>query len=79
MTIIHKILNQLPAVGRPQRTFFVLLCSTILARRGRVNCRHLSRDGDDAERPIARQFRGAFDWPDFHQRVMTTALSHRRK
>jgi hypothetical protein len=77
MTIVNDILKQMPAVGRPQRKFLVLVFSTILARRGRVNFRHLSRYGDDSERTIARQFRRAFDWPEFHQRVMTTALPPR--
>jgi hypothetical protein len=74
MTIVNDILKQMPAVGRPQRKFLVLLFSTILALRGRVNFRNLSRYGDYSERTIARQFRRAFDWSDFHQRVMTTAL-----
>ena len=74
MTIVNDILKQMPAVGRPQRKFLVLLFSTILALRGRVNFRHLSRYWDYSERTIARQFRRSFDWPDFHQRVMTTAL-----
>src|SRR5207249_5258634 len=29
------------------------------------------------ERTIARQFREPFDWPDFHQRVLMTALDPR--
>src|SRR5215475_2083365 len=74
MSIVNKILKQMPAVGRPQRKFLVLLFSTILALRGRVNFRNLSRYCDYSERTIARQFRRAFDWPDFHQRVITTAL-----
>jgi DDE superfamily endonuclease len=74
MTIVNNILKQMPAVGQPQRKFIVMLFSTILALRGRVNVRHLSLDGDDAERAIARQFRRSFDWPDVHQRVLTTAL-----
>jgi hypothetical protein len=74
MTIVNDILKQMPAVGRPQRKFLVLLFSTILALRGRVNFRNLSRYCDYSERTIARQFRRAFDWSDFHQRVMTTAL-----
>jgi hypothetical protein len=52
----------------------VMLFSTILALRGRVNFRNLSRYCDYSERTIARQFRRSFDWPDFHQRVITTAL-----
>jgi hypothetical protein len=77
MTVVNDTLKQMPAVGRPQRKFLVLVFSTILALRGRVNFRHLSRYGDCSERTIARQFRRAFDWPEFHQRVMTTALPPR--
>jgi hypothetical protein len=74
MSIVNNILKQMPAVGQPQRKFLVLLFSTILALRGRVNVRNLSRYCDYSERTIARQFRRSFDWPDFHQRVITTAL-----
>jgi hypothetical protein len=74
MTIVNNILKQMPAVGQPQRTFLVMLFSTILALRGRVNFRNLSRYCDYSERTIARQFRRSFDGPDFHQRVITTAL-----
>jgi hypothetical protein len=74
MTIVNNILKQMPAVGQPQRKFLVMLFSTILALRGRVNFRNLSRYCDYSERTIARQFRRSFDWPDFHQRVITTAL-----
>jgi hypothetical protein len=45
--------------------------------RGRVNFRNLSRYCDYSERTIARQFRAPFDWPDFHQRVLMTALDPR--
>jgi DDE superfamily endonuclease len=79
MTIVHNILKQMPAVGQPQRTFLVMLFSTILALRGRVNVRHLSRYCDYSERTIARQFRRAFDWPDLHPRVITTALDPQAK
>ena len=74
MPIVNDLLQQMPAVGRPQRKGLVRLFRTILARRGRGNVRHLSRYGDDSERPIARQGRRSVDWPAFHQRVITTAL-----
>jgi hypothetical protein len=74
MTIVSNILKQMPAVGQPQRKCLVMLFSTILVLRGRVNFRHLRRYCDDAERTIARQFRRSFDWPDLHPRVITTAL-----
>src|SRR5215813_10430438 len=74
MTIVSDILQQMPAVRQPQRKFLAVLFATILALRGRVTCRNLSRYCKYSERTLARQFRTTFDWPDFHQRVMTAAL-----
>src|SRR5262245_47429087 len=77
MTIVNDILKQMPAVSKPQAKFLVILFTTILALRGRVNFRNLSRYCDYCERTIARQFRRTFDWPDFHQRLITVALDPR--
>jgi DDE superfamily endonuclease len=77
VTIVKEILPQMPAVGKPQAQFLETLFATIVALRGRVNFRNLSRYCDDCERSIARQFRRCFDWPDFHQRVITVALDPR--
>jgi DDE superfamily endonuclease len=77
MTIVTDILQQMPAVRHPQRKFLAVLFTTILALRGRVTGRNLSRYSDYSERTIARQFRATFDWPEFPQRVMTTALDPR--
>src|SRR5215510_2710255 len=74
MTIVTDILQQMPAVRQPQRKFLVVLFATILALRGRVTGRNLSRYCDYSERTIARQFRETFDWSEFHQRVMTAVL-----
>jgi hypothetical protein len=75
MTIVSDILNQMPALGQPQRKFLETLFATILALRGRVNGRNLSRYCDYSERTIARQFRRSFDWAEFHQQTLTLALS----
>jgi DDE superfamily endonuclease len=77
MTMVHDILQQMPGLGQPQRKFLATLFVTILVRRGRVNFRNLSRYCDYSARTIARQFREPFDWPDFHQRVLLTALDPR--
>jgi hypothetical protein len=77
MTMVNDILKQMPGLGLPQRKFLATWFVTLLVRRGRVNFRHLSRDCDDAERTIARQFREPFDWPAFHQHVLMTALDPR--
>ena len=73
--MVKNILRQMPGLGQPQRKFLATLFVTILVLRGRVNFRNLSRYCDYAERTIARQFRAPFDWPDFHQRVLMTALA----
>ena len=78
MTIVTDILKQMPAVSQPQRKFLAVLFATILALRGRVTGRNLSRYCEYSERTIARQFRASFDWPDFHQRVMTGRLIRAR-
>src|SRR5712692_3424526 len=77
MTMVNDILKPMPALGQPQRKFLATLFFTILVLRGRVNCRNLRRYCDYAERTIARQFREPFDWPDFPQRVLMTALDPR--
>jgi hypothetical protein len=77
MTIVSDILPQMPAVRQPQRKFLAVLFATILALRGRVTGRNLSRYCDYSERTIARQFRTTVDWPDFHPRVMTAGLDLR--
>jgi hypothetical protein len=61
MTIVTDILKQMPAVRQPQRKFLVAVFTTILALRGRVTSRNLSRYCDYSERTIARQFRATFD------------------
>jgi hypothetical protein len=77
MTIVNDILKQMPGLSQPQRQFLATLVVTILVLRGRVNFRNLSRYCDYSERTIARQFRAPFDWPDFHQHVLMTALAPR--
>jgi DDE superfamily endonuclease len=73
--MVKNILRQMPGLGQPQRKFLATLFVTILVLRGRVTFRNLGRYCDYSERTIARQFRAPFDWPDFHQRVLMTALA----
>ena len=64
MTIVKPILKQLPAVRQPQAQFLAILFSTILALRGYVTLRNLSRYCDYSERTLARQFRApSTGWP----------------
>jgi hypothetical protein len=70
MTIVKDILKHMPGLAKPQAKFLTLLFATILARRGRMNFRNLSRYCDYSERTIARQFRRNFAWPQFNQNVI---------
>ena len=49
MTMVKEILQQMPAVSKPQARFLGILFATILALRGRVNFRNLSRYCDYCE------------------------------
>lgn len=72
MTIVKTILAQMPALRQPQAKFLDTLFATILALRGHVNFRNLSRYCDYSERTIQRQFRASFDWAQFHHLTLQT-------
>jgi hypothetical protein len=74
MTIVNQILNHLPGVAKLQAKFLSTLFATILALRGHVNFRNLSRYCDYSERTIARQFRKPFDWPQLNHQVMAKVI-----
>ncbi|MGH8848295.1 MAG: transposase [Polaromonas sp.] len=74
MTIVTATLNQLPSLAKPQRKFVAALLATILALRGRVNYRNLSRYGDYSERTYSRQFQRPFPWLEYHAKTIQSAL-----
>lgn len=74
MTIVNQILMQMPGLAKPQAKFIELLIVTILALRGRVNYRNLSRYCLYSERTLARQFRRQFDWPMFNHLAINSVL-----
>jgi hypothetical protein len=74
VTIVKDILEHIPGLAKPQAKFLETLIATILALRGRVNYRNLSRYCDYSERTLARQFQRQFDWPIFNHLAMKSAL-----
>jgi hypothetical protein len=74
VTIVNQILMQMPGLANPQAKFIEVLISTILALRGRVNYRNLSRYCHYSERTLARQFQRQFDWPRFNLLAMRNVL-----
>src|SRR5215471_7709051 len=74
MTIVDSILKQMPTLAKPQVKFMTALFATILALRGHVNFRNLSRYSFYCERSFARHFRRHFDWPTFNHLLIEQAL-----
>ena len=70
MTIVTHILEQMPAINKPQRKFLPTLFATLLAVRGRVNFRNLARYSTYSQRTHQRQFQQPFDFPSFNRRAI---------
>ena len=75
MTIVNQILKQMPGLAKPQAKFIDVLFASILALRGRVNYRNLSRYSYYSERSISRHFHRRFDWPMFNHLAIKTATN----
>jgi len=73
MDLAEKILNEW-AITKPQRKFLLVLFTTILALRGKVNFRNLSRYSDVSARTFARQFDQAFDFIGFNRALIDSAV-----
>lgn len=67
MTVVTQILKQMPFIHKPQRKFLLALFAVISCLRGRVNFRNLSRYSNYSERTFHRQFRQAFNFPEFNR------------
>lgn len=70
MTVVTQIINQMPGLPKPRRKFLPLLFATILAARGRLNFRNLSRYSPYSERTLRRQFQQPFAFPSFNQQAI---------
>tara|TARA_B100000949_G_scaffold231099_1_gene242716 strand:- start:21 stop:1217 length:1197 start_codon:yes stop_codon:yes gene_type:complete len=73
MDLAEKILNEL-AITKPQRKFLLNLFTTILALRGKVNFRNLSRYSEVSARTYARQFDQPFDFIGLNRALIDQVL-----
>jgi hypothetical protein len=73
MELAEKVLNRL-CISKPQRKFLVMLFTTILAVRGKVNFRNLSRYSDRSEKTYTRQFAKAFDFVAFNRQLLNETI-----
>jgi hypothetical protein len=72
--LISSILSDLSDVGKPQSTFLETLFPAILATRGRVTFRNLSRYSDLHEKTYSRQFAKGFDFVGFNRALTDQTL-----
>jgi len=73
MDLAKKILDEW-AMAKPQRKFLLNLFTTILALRGKVNFRNLSRYSALSVRTYARQFGQAFDFIGLNRALIDQAI-----
>ena len=73
MDLVKKTLNDW-AITKPQRKFLLNLFTTILALRGKVNFRNLSRYSELSARTYARQFDHTFDFIGLNRALIDAAI-----
>lgn len=73
MDLAEKILTGW-SITKPQRKFLLMLFRTILALRGKVNFRNLSRYSGVSARTFARQFSQSFDFIGLNRALIDTAI-----
>lgn len=74
MELTIKILNRLN-ISKPQKKFFIVLFTTILAARGKINFRNLSRYSDLCEHTYSRNFAKPFDFVGFNRQLIDATFS----
>jgi len=73
--LIFSIVSEMPDVGKWQRKFLAILFCAILATRGAVTFRNLSRYSDLSEKTYSRQFARSFDFVRFNRRLIDDTLA----
>lgn len=78
MKIIKRILVQM-SISKPQQKFLLLLFSTIMILRGRMNYRNMSRYSSLHEKSFSRNFRKPFDFTLLNHLLIKETLSEENK
>ena len=80
METVKRILSQMSSISKPQQKFLLIVFSTIMIVRGRVNFRNMSRYSNINEKTFSRNFRKEFDFTLFnHQLISATIPETNRK
>lgn len=67
MPLIDTILQKMSTVLKPQRTFLVVILTTLMYLPGKANFRTLSRYSELHEKTYSRGFRRSFDFVEFNR------------
>lgn len=69
MELAENILNRFN-ISKPQRKFLLILFTTILIARGKINFRNLSRYSDLCDQTYSRQFAKPFDFVGYNRSLI---------
>ena len=73
MELAENILNRFN-ISKPQRKFLLILFTTILIARGKINFRNLSRYSDLCEQTYSRQFAKPFDFVGYNRSLIDLSV-----
>ena len=75
MFLVETILQQMSSVLKPQRTFLIILLTTLGYLPGKANFRKLSRYRDLHEKTSSRWFRREFDFVEFNRLSLAAVVA----
>ena len=67
MSLIDTVLQQMSTVLKPQRTFLIVVLTTLMYLPGKANFRNLSRYSELHEKTYSRGFRRSFDFIELNR------------
>ena len=76
MSILDNVLQKMSSINKPQRTFLVILLTTLMYLPGKANFRNISRYSDLNEKTFSRGFRRDFNFLEFNQQSLSDLVTN---
>jgi len=76
MFLIDTVLKKMSTVLKPQRTFLIVVLTTLMYLPGKANFRNLSRYSELHEKTYSRGFRRPFDFVEFNRLSLAETLNN---
>src|SRR4029077_3591831 len=74
MKIANEILDKMGNISKPQKKFLIVLFTTILLIKGKVNYLNLSRYSELSEKTYRRQFQHEFHFVEFNKQAIERVI-----